>query len=72
MASASNTTSPTSAVPSAEVEACALRVKSPSLTFANGIELFDDINFSVADGERVGIIGRNGALRKRNPEGHHG
>jgi phosphonate transport system ATP-binding protein len=50
-----------SAAPSAEVTACALQVKSLSLTFANGLEIFNEINFSIADGERVGIIGRNGA-----------
>ena len=40
---------------------CALRVKSLSLTFANGLKIFDGIDFSVDDGERVAIIGRNGA-----------
>ncbi|MCZ6815008.1 MAG: ATP-binding cassette domain-containing protein [Alphaproteobacteria bacterium] len=40
---------------------CALRVKSLSLTFANGLKLFDRIDFSVDEGERVAIIGRNGA-----------
>lgn len=40
---------------------CALQVKSLSLTFANGLKIFDGIDFSVEDGERVAIIGRNGA-----------
>jgi len=40
---------------------CALQVKSLSLTFANGLKIFDGIDFSVDDGERVAIIGRNGA-----------
>ncbi len=40
---------------------CALRVKSLSLTFANGFKIFDGIDFSVEDGERVAIIGCNGA-----------
>ena len=40
---------------------CALRVKALKLTFANGIKLFDGIDFTVDDGERVAIIGRNGA-----------
>ena len=58
----------TSADSSAEVTSrglqakeCALRVKSLSLTFANGLKLFDGIDFSVDEGERVAIIGRNGA-----------
>lgn len=58
----------TSADPSAEVSSrglqankCALQVKSLSLTFANGLKIFDGIDFSVNDGERVAIIGRNGA-----------
>ncbi len=38
-----------------------MRVKSLSLTFANGLKLFDGIDFSVDEGERVAIIGRNGA-----------
>jgi phosphonate transport system ATP-binding protein len=44
-----------------QAEECALRVKSLSLTFANGLKLFEGINFSVDEGERVAIIGRNGA-----------
>jgi len=58
----------TSADPSAEAASrglkandCALQVKSLSLTFANGLKIFDGIDFSVDDGERVAIIGRNGA-----------
>jgi phosphonate transport system ATP-binding protein len=44
-----------------QAKECALRVKDLSLTFANGLKLFDGINFSVDEGERVAIIGRNGA-----------
>ena len=44
-----------------QAKECALRVKSLSLTFANGLKLFDGIDFSVDEGERVAIIGRNGA-----------
>ena len=44
-----------------KVDDCALKVKSLSLTFANGLKIFDRIDFSVDDGERVAIIGRNGA-----------
>lgn len=46
---------------SLKADDCALQVKALSLTFANGVEIFDRIDFSVGDGERVAIIGRNGA-----------
>ena len=68
MSSTDSTIETTSADPPAEVSSrglkakvCALRVKSLSLTFANGLKIFDGIDFSVDDGERVAIIGRNGA-----------
>ena len=68
LSSIDGSTETTSADPSAEVisrglkaDEFALRVKSLSLTFANGLKLFDGIDFSVDDGERVAIIGRNGA-----------
>ena len=68
MSSIDSTNETVSADPSAEASSrglkandCALRVKSLSLTFANGLKIFDGIDFSVDDGERVAIIGRNGA-----------
>ncbi len=60
MSSIDSSNKTTSADPSAEVKH-ALQVKSLSLTFANGLKIFDGIDFSVDDGERVAIIGRNGA-----------
>ncbi len=57
MSSVDGSVGTTSADQSAEVSSrglkasdCALRVKSLSLTFANGLKIFDGIDFSVDDG----------------------